>query len=211
MSEHPILGSLVADLEPVRPLRFRNGMLIVAAALVATLLAVAVATEFWPDALRGLASAFFYLTNALLLGLGLVAAASVVTMASPRVGNAHRKPVGLLIATLALPIAAIAAAFVPLDHRSDIAHQYGTECALLGAAFGALVFVALVAWLRRGAPVTHAIAGWHTGIAAGALGSFAYGLSCPIDGIEHLGFYHVAPVLVVALVGRTVVPPIVRF
>lgn len=53
--------------------------------------------------------------------------------------------------------------------------------------------------------------GFYTGVAAGALGSLAYGLSCPFDAIGHLGIWHVAPVAVSAALGRLGVPVLIRW
>ena len=94
----------------------------------------------------------------------------------------------------------------------EVTHDpYGLDCFLAGSAFSVLTFAALVGWLRRGAPVSPTLAGTFTGIAAGALGSFAYGLACPIDTLAHLGIWHALPVALGALVGRLGVPPLVRW
>ena len=50
-------------------------------------------------------------------------------------------------------------------------------------------------------------AGWLTGLASGALGTLAFGITCPLDGIVHLGLWHVLPVPLAALAARVIVPP----
>jgi hypothetical protein len=70
---------------------------------------------------------------------------------------------------------------------------------------------AMVWWLRRGAPVSPQRAGLQTGLAAGALGTFAFGLSCDYDTVAHLGVWHVVPVVLATLAGRLIVPPLVRW
>ena len=50
-----------------------------------------------------------------------------------------------------------------------------------------------------------------TGLAAGALGSVAYGITCPLDDLAHVGLVHIVPVGIAALIGRLVVPPLIRW
>ena len=88
---------------------------------------------------------------------------------------------------------------------------YGLECMILGSLTGLLVFAALAFWLRRGAPVSVQAAGLFAGIASGALGSFAFGLACPLDGMVHFGLWHVAPVAVCGILGRLVLPRLIRW
>jgi hypothetical protein len=52
---------------------------------------------------------------------------------------------------------------------------------------------------------------WLTGLAAGSLGSLAFGMTCPLDGIAHLGIWHIAPVPLAALAARLIVPPLIRW
>jgi hypothetical protein len=54
-------------------------------------------------------------------------------------------------------------------------------------------------------------AGLHLGIASTALGSAAFGLACPLDSTVHLGVWHVAPVVIGALVGRYLLAPLLRW
>ena len=62
--------------------------------------------------------------------------------------------------------------------------------------------IAAVLFLRRAAPVALARQAWLTGLAAGALGSLAFGITCPVDTIAHLGLWHVLPVPLAALAAR---------
>ncbi|MCR9180892.1 MAG: DUF1109 domain-containing protein, partial [Erythrobacteraceae bacterium] len=74
-----------------------------------------------------------------------------------------------------------------------------------------LVFAILVGWLRKGAPTSPDRAGLLTGIAAGSLGIFAFSLHCADNDIVHIGLWHSAVVLLMAGLGRAVVPPLVRW
>ena len=74
-----------------------------------------------------------------------------------------------------------------------------------------LIGAALTGWLRRGAPVALARTGWLVGLAAGAFGTFAYSLHCPSLTVEYIGVWYTAAVGLCALIGRLVVPGLVRW
>ena len=119
--------------------------------------------------------------------LGVVPVAAILTLLSVEAGHDHT-----------------ASAF------ADPALWYW-ECAAYGFAASILVATAAVMFLRRGAPVSMERAGWLTGLAAGSLGSVAYGITCPLDSIAHVGIVHIVPVAAAALLGRLVVPPLIRW
>ena len=208
---NPLIAELAQDLAPVRPIRMAQGMALVAAATIGTLVLVEIIDGLWRGIAHGRASAFFFVANGMLAILGAAAALAVVRMASPHVGNRHdgaRWTTGMLAL---LPVAAVLTLGFS-GAASQVLHDaYGLECFASGSAFGLITGGALVMWLRRGAPVSLNSAGIYTGIAAGAVGSFAYGMACPIDGIAHMGIWHVMPVALSAIVGRFVVPPLVRW
>lgn len=209
--DHLIAG-LTEQLAPVRAIRMRDGIAVVTATALATLTGVEVVEGLWRGILAGEATPFFWVTSGLLLVLGLSACGAVIAMASPGVGNRHDAPRWASAMLAVLPIAAVLSA---LPHRGAanaiMADAHAGHCvtASLVATLGA--FAALVIWLRRGAPVSLAQAGWFTGIGAGALGTLTYGLSCPVDTIGHLGVWHVTPVVIAAIAGRLVVPRLVRW
>jgi hypothetical protein len=110
-----------------------------------------------------------------------------------------------------LPLAAFASLLGRHPGEALIGDHHGLAC--FGAALVTSLLVAgtLVFWLRRGAPVSPATAGVHIGVAATALGSAAYGLACTLEGLVHLGFWHVMPVVAGAIVGRVVLPSLLRW
>jgi len=206
-----LIGQLADELEPVRPLRMRHGFALVAVATALTVAAIAIWQGLWAGPAQGQAAAIFFIANGLIALVGLASARAVVRMATPRVGARQDGSRWLLAALAILPVtallsAALEGAVAGHDHAAD-----GLHCFLAGTASGVAVAAALVLWLRRGAPVAPNAAGFYTGIAAGALGSFAYGLSCPFDTVGHLGIWHVAPVVVSAALARLVVPALVRW
>jgi hypothetical protein len=210
-STNSLIQQMADDLEPVRPLLMRDGILLVVAAVALTLLGVALLPGLWRGLWMGDASMFFVVTNGLLLVLGCAAASSVLQMANPRVGNQHDGPRWASLMVAVLPVAAIVSLLGHEHPMEPLTDTYGFKC--FGAAMLAslLTAVTLVLWLRRGAPVAPATAGMHLGIAATALGSAAYGLACPLDGAVHLGIWHVAPVMLGALIGRFALPPLLRW
>jgi hypothetical protein len=208
---NPLIAQLTDDLEPVRPIRMAHGFALLAAATTITIVAVALWQGLWSGPVRGQAAAIFFVANGLIALVGLASARAVVRMAAPRVGARQDGSHWLLAALAILPLtalllAALEGALAGHDHAAD-----GLHCFLAGTASGAAVAAALVFWLRRGAPVAPNAAGFYTGVAAGALGSFAYGLSCPFDTIGHLGIWHVAPIAVSAVLGRLAVPKLIRW
>lgn len=208
---NPLIAQLADELEPVRPLRMGHGFALLALAAALTIAGVALWQGLWSGPMEGRAAAIFFIANGLIALVGLASARAVVRMAAPRVGSRQDGSRWLLAALAILPLtalllAALEGTLAGHDHAAD-----GLHCFLAGTASGAAIAAALVIWLRRGAPVAPNAAGFYTGVAAGALGSFAYGLSCPFDTIGHLGIWHVAPVVISAALGRIAIPPLIRW
>lgn len=206
-----LIAELTEDLTPVRAMKARDGMLLAGLAGAVTVLAVWLVAGLWDGIVTGEASAFFVVTNGLLLVLGIAAIAAVVSLASPSVGNRHDGPKWALSMVAILPVAALFTLVGLGEGLGAAVDAYAFHCLASGTAASALTFVALTYWLKRGAPVSVETAGLFAGIASGAIGSFAYGLSCPIDGVMHLGLWHVFPVAIAGLIGRLVLPRLIRW
>lgn len=206
-----LIASLADELEPVRRFRLRDGALLVALAVLASLIGVEMVEGLWRGVLTGEPAPFFWVTNGLLLLLGLTTTAAVLAMASPAVGKRYDAPKWASAMLGVLPIAAIIS-FLP-QNKSMVAlvDSSTLHCVVSSLAAALVSGFALTLWLRRGAPVSHQTAGWFTGIAAGSLGTLAYGFSCRMDTVTHLGIWHIAPVAISALVGRIAVPWIIRW
>lgn len=208
---NPLIAQMAADLKPVRTIKFRDGVILIALAFVITVLGVHIVDGLWKGIVEGRASAFFIIGNGLLLILGVASTNSVLKMAAPRVGNSHDGPKWAMAMAAVLPLAA----FVTLaghDHGgSALNDPYGLTCFVSGLGASTVTAGALIFWLRQGAPVSPNTAGMHIGVASTALGSVAYGLACPLDGVVHLGLWHAAPVLVGAIIGRYALPPLLRW
>lgn len=206
-----LIDQLAGELQPVRAFKMRDGLLLTALASLVAVLLVHVMFGIWSGILQGQASAFFLITNGLLIVLGAASATSVVTMASPRVGNRHDASKWAMAMAGVLPIAALVTLAAQQSGAELLGDPYGLHCTLAGLAASLVTASALLFWLRRGAPVSLRTAGLHLGVAAGALGSAAYGLACPIDGIVHLGIFHVAPVIIAGFMGWLAVPQLLRW
>ncbi|MBU7579313.1 MAG: DUF1109 domain-containing protein [Porphyrobacter sp.] len=208
---NPLITRLADELEPVRPMHGHQGFAWVILATALTIAMVALWHGLWNGPLRGEASAIFFVANGLIALLGFASGRAVVRMAMPRVGARHDGPRWVLAALAVLPITALF-----LIAQQDVGgHQFhaedGLHCFLSGLMSSVAVAGVLIVWLRRGAPVAPNIAGFYTGVCAGAFGSFAFGLSCSFDTMSHLGIWHVAPVAVSALLGRLCVPTLIRW
>jgi hypothetical protein len=210
-SPNPLIATLADDLAPVAPLKRRNGWLVALVAAAATVLGVSFYEGLWQAALAGNAAPIFFVTNGLLLLLGLAAAAAVLSLASPAVGNRQDAPKWATAMLAILPLTAVVTTLAGGRAVETLFDPHSLYCLTAGMAASVLTFAALTWWLRRGAPVSTGAAGLWAGIAAGAIGSFAYGLSCPIDSVDHLGVWHIAPVALCGVLGRIVLPRLFRW
>ncbi len=212
-SRENMIAGLAQELEPVRPITTRSGLALLG---FATLVAFGVSVfvyDFWFGMLEGQASAFFWVTNGLVLLLGIASASALVAGGSPRIGQRENSPGWSAAMVAILPIAAIIALFTgEANHLHEgLNDPVALMCSRASIAAAVLVGFASVMWLRRSAPVAIERSAWLVGIASGALGTFAYGITCPLDTVSHLGLWHVAPIGISAVIGRLVVPPMIRW
>ncbi|MEZ5742260.1 MAG: DUF1109 domain-containing protein [Sphingomonadaceae bacterium] len=206
------MTELVGDLEPVIPLRFSRGL-----ALAMGAMAVAVVSIFWQgdiraDVMAGQPREIFLVSTGLFLLLGLACTVAVVLMGSPRVGAARNGWQWALAMASVLPVTAL---IIGLSRGASAwaasEADHGVVCLEASVGLGLLTGAVLTLWLRRGAPSMPERAGLLTGIAAGCAGVFAFSFACPIDSFMHTGIWHGLAVVASALLGRLVVPPLVRW
>ncbi|TNE33849.1 MAG: DUF1109 domain-containing protein [Alphaproteobacteria bacterium] len=206
-----IIAAMTEELTPVRGFRYGDGVILVSFALFLSVLGVAYVNGLWSGIVKVEAAPFFWITNGLLLLLGLASASAAIAAASPYVGNRHDAPRWATAMVGVLPLAALIS-LLPDGHGMAIVEDpVGIHCFTHALATSSFTGAALILWLRRGAPVSLNLAGWHAGLAAGALGAVAYGLSCPLNAVTHLGVWHVLPVALAAVIGRLAVPRLVSW
>lgn len=219
-SRENLIAALADDLAPVERLKPALGIWLIAfAALVAGLCCVVI-FEFWSGMLTGEASAFYWITNGMLLLLGAASTSGLVASALPRVGARGHAPYWSAAMLAMAPVAAIITVFLleanhdPSAAASSVLTDPVTwhwECGLNGTVAGFVVALAGVLYLRRGAPVAPRRSGWLTGLAAGSLGAFGYNITCSLDTVAHVGVWHTLPVLAWAVIGRIAVPRLIRW
>lgn len=215
-----LIAALTEDLTPVQRVKPAQGAWLIAfAALVAAVCCIVI-FEFWTGMLTGQASAFYWITNGLLLLLGAATTSSLVTGALPRVGTRGAAPFWSAAMLAVVPIVTV---IMVISLESNHDHSSGApsvladpltwywQCGAYGTMAGSFIALAAVMYLRRGAPVSLERSGWLTGLAAGSFGALAYNITCPLDTVAHVGIWHTIPVLIWAVVGRLVVPPLIRW
>jgi hypothetical protein len=207
-----LIASLVDDLRPTRVLRRRHGLALAATAGATTLAIVAVVFGFRSDISAGRFDTLFLIANGLFLILGVACAATVIAMGNPQVGSRHFGWRWVAAAAGLLPLSAVVilASGTETPPRALVS-VHEMDCVLAGVGLGLLTAAALAFWLRRGAPASPERAGLLVGIASGCIGIFAFAFHCSSDTIYHVGLWHTAPVLISALLGRLLVPPLVRW
>lgn len=207
-----LIAQLVADLDPVRPLRFSSGLGSALAGLGITLAVVALLFGFRHDLGTASSDPVFLLAAGLFLVLGLASAITVVIMCRPRVGSDYDGWIWAAATAALLPIAAaIVLTGRGVGSVSSAATGHGLACLASGCALSILTFAILIWWLRRGAPTSPERAGLLTGISAGSFGIFAFTFHCTFSDIVHIGLWHSAVVVISAAIGRLAVPKLVRW
>lgn len=207
-----MIDRLVDDLTPVKPLKARDGLALtlMTAAVFAAL--VAVFGGIRGDILMGIPDPMFFLRGGALLLLGLTSSYAVIAMSQPAVGNSFKGWVWALFAALLFPAtAAVMAMIAAPDNMSIFVPRYGVECLAISMLVGTGIAAAQVFWLRRGAPVALDRAGWLVGMSSGALGAAAYSLHCPFNSIFYIGLWYSLAVAICAILGRLIVPRLIRW
>ncbi|MEH6714752.1 DUF1109 domain-containing protein [Parasphingorhabdus flavimaris] len=212
MMSDKMIDSLVDDLTPVKPLRARNGLALTLVIAAVFAVAVAVFGGLRGDILMGIPHPMFFLRAGALLLLGVTSSYAVIAMSQPAVGNSFKGWVWALLAALLFPATAIVMAMMAApDNMAILVPRYGLECLGISMLLGTGIAATQVMWLRRGAPVALNRAGWLVGMSSGALGAAAYSLHCPFNSIFYVGLWYSLAVVLCAVVGRLVVPHLIRW
>lgn len=207
-----LIAGLVADLQPVTPLRQRRGMTVAVLALGTGVLGMLGLFGMRPDLQAGRPDAMMLISSGLFLVLALASAWAVVDAARPYVGVRREGWGWTALMAAVLPVAALAllvgewARGAPSELSLD-----GMACMKFGLGWGLLTAAALVWWLRRGAASRPDRTGLLTGVAAGAAGVLAVSLYCPHNDLVHIGVWHGLTVVLAGAIGRLVVPRLIAW
>ena len=213
MNREDLIAAMTEDLTPVKRVKPVEGILLIAfATLVAGIVSIAV-YEWWDGLLTGEASGYFLITHGFLLMVGAASTAALVTSNMPRVGARANAPLWGASMLGILPAGAILSLLSGHGNhaREGLNDPVAFMCTTASLSAAALILVAAVMWLRRGAPVSIERSAWLAGLSAGSLGTLAYGITCPVDTLSHVGLWHVIPVGITVVIGRLVVPPLIRW
>ncbi len=206
-----MIDDLVDDLEPVAPLRFGRGAILVGVAVLASIMLVALVKSLGFTEANPLSPLFSFTGGVGFFAVGAVIAASALLLANPAVGAPRANPIIWLALVLALPAFALLMTLVTGKQMDSLIDPYAITCMVSGVLTSLVSLAVLVLWLRRGAPMAPDRAGMLAGMAAGALGTAAYGLTCPIDTLNHIGIWHAMPIIIGAIVGRFAIAPLLKW
>ena len=203
------IDQLADTAKPVRPVRERHGRV---AGLLAAAGTVAFVLGYYgvrPQLATGTVDAVTLVLIALFGLLAVAAGITAVRMAQPAVGSPPSGAPWLLGAVMIFPAIAVVEALI--GHGESSQAFLGTTCLKLGSIASLLTAAVLVLHLRRGAPVLPEQAGLYAGVSAGAVGAMAFTLECGGSTFAHLSFWHVGIVAIWAVIGRTILPRLVRW
>jgi hypothetical protein len=210
-----LIDAMVADLGPTKALRPSSGLL---AGLAATALAaggVALVFGWRADILAGQPSMLVVMRSGALALAGAALLQAVALGALPgRDDRAARRAGILLLGLYPLGLAVLAVQALvtrTMPSLAEVNALSAARCFVISLCCALLVAGAIVVWLRRAAPTELARAGWLTGWAAGALGTFAYSLFCPSNTPAFAVTVYPAAMLLSALLSRLIVPQLVRW
>ena len=206
-----LIQSLVDDLEPVGTLNPRTGLAIVGGLTLLAALAVASLLGVRNDLEMGMVDEMFFMRSGVLLMLGIATAITVVNMARPGVGNSSRGWVWALITAALFPLTAAIMSAINMPPAEALRPAEGLKCLTVSLIAALAIGSGLTLWLRQGAPTSPERSGWLVGIASGALGAAAYNIYCPFNDIYYIGLWFTLPVIASAIIGRLVVPYLIRW
>lgn len=163
----------------------------------------------------GLAEApVHFLALKLLFTLSLAITGGTVLFSAIHPGRDLRRLSGYLL----LPIVAVGAAGVfglalapPAAWDQMVLGTHWAMCVVCIPLFAVVPFALLIWALSKGAPTELTRTGAIAGLVAGALGAAAYSLHCPDDSLPFVAVWYAGSILLCALIGRWIAPPLLRW
>tara|TARA_R110001606_G_scaffold184196_1_gene331033 strand:+ start:729 stop:1370 length:642 start_codon:yes stop_codon:yes gene_type:complete len=206
-----LIEDLVEDLAPVRTLKPKNGLAIVGGLTLTSAIAVAGTLGVRNDLMIGMVDEMFFLRSGVLLMLGIATAITAVNMARPGVGKLSHGWIWALITAALFPLTAALMSAISMPPVEALRPMEGLKCLTVSGIAALAIGSGLTLWLRQGAPTSPERAGWLIGIASGALGAAAYNIHCPFNDIYYIGLWFTIPVIIGAIIGRLLVPHLIRW
>jgi hypothetical protein len=210
------MSALVDDLSPVRVVKRRDSLLLVAGATFIASAIVAITYGMRGDVIAGDPHPIVVIRAGLLLLLGLATTLAVGAAARPSVGKPQNGWMWALAAAAVLPVAAFSK-FVYLYASGQPFNQFmldfefGPRCLMISTLSALWIGSFMTWWLRRGAPIALNRAGWLVGIAAGSFGTFCFNVYCNSVSIFYIGLWYSLAVALCAVAGRLIVPRLIRW
>lgn len=205
-------GRLVAELEPVEPLADWRVWLVTAVVLAAGMVAIAMNLGVRRDLLALQPHPIAAARSVALLLLGAFAGAGAIASARPWIGGIRSGWKIVLAAATLFPLAAIIRITTdPAGAMRANSTSSAIECLTVSLTVALALATVFTAWLRRGAPASPERSGLLAGLAAGALGGFAYSIRCPYNDIAYIGIWYPLVVTISAIVGRVIISRFVRW
>jgi len=206
------IETLVADLQPVRPVSPRGGVLIALVAAAVVVAVVAATLGLRPDVVAGDPHPVVMMREGMLLLLGFASLAAVVASARPGVGQSSTGWRWALAAASLFPLTSIALSMTSAGFPMDVLFSVdGPWCFGVSIGGGLLIGAGLTLWLRSGAPTAINRIGWLVGLTSGSFGAFAYGLHCSSISVFYVGLWYTGAIMLCALLGRLIVPRLIRW
>jgi hypothetical protein len=205
-------GRLVAELAPVKPLADWRAWLVTAIVVAAAMVVIGMSLGIRRDFLAMQPNPIAVVRSGTLLLLGVIAGAGAIASARPWIGGIRSGwKVALAAATL-FPLAAIfRIATDPVGAKQAILSPSAIECLTVSLTVALALATVFTAWLRRGAPASPERSGLLAGLAAGALGGFAYSIRCPYSDLAYIGIWYPLVVTTAAIAGRVIISRFVRW
>lgn len=206
-----LIDELADSAGPVRVKSTRLGRMALLAVAALTVAVTVALLGVRPDIGRLAPTPEVAISGGLLILLAIAAGTSAVRIARPEVGA---RPSGApwalaaLLVVSAVALIGIAAQPVPL---AALAPLEGARCLSVGLVAGLATIAFLTFWQRRGAPVRLESAAWLAGLTGGAVGAISVTIECPVDGLAHIGVWHIAVVPLAGFATRLLLPPLIRW
>ncbi len=205
------IDNLVADLAPVKAIRPRDGVVLVAAASIVCIMLVALLFGMRADVMSLNPAPLLLARSAALLLVGTATTAAALAACRPGVGARSTGWGWALGAAALLPIMALVGALRGEAHLAEVMTRSVLWCFGISLTSAGAIAGVMTLWLRRGAVTEPQRTAWLIGLAAGAFGTFSYNLHCPSSTLSYAGLWYPLAVLVSAGLARLIVPPLLRW